>query len=360
MRVPPYGPIRLLELSGEPEDIGRGHGEAYADEIRAYADDRIERSLVGAELDRETVLALAAETLDAHRDYAPDLYREMVAMAEAAGLTPAEAVVVGGFTDFVDLVRARAGGSATEDTCTAVMVPDAMADGHGYLAQTWDMHASATPHIIVLRLQPAGRPSAVVFTTVGCLGQIGLNEAGIAVGINNLTAADGRVGVTWPFVVRKVLQQTDVDAAVRCVMEADLAGGHNFLILDRRGVGYSIEAMPTARHVFELGDEALIHTNHCLAPETQAVEAERPAALQESSLERLEHASHLAAPVTVAKLMALTRDERAICRRPEPPFDYETCGAVIMRPATGELWACWGLPSESEFERFVMEVGGLV
>ena len=34
----------------------------------------------------------------------------MMAMASAAGITPAEAVVVGGFTDFVDTVRAATGG----------------------------------------------------------------------------------------------------------------------------------------------------------------------------------------------------------------------------------------------------------
>jgi hypothetical protein len=31
----------------------------------------------------------------------------MVAMAEAAGISTAEAIIVGGFTDFVDTVRAR-------------------------------------------------------------------------------------------------------------------------------------------------------------------------------------------------------------------------------------------------------------
>lgn len=351
-----YGPIRLLDLAGTPEELGRVHGRSYADEIRAYTDDRVARSAEGTGLDRRSILALAEDCLQAHHDYSPDLYREMVAMADAAGITPAEAVIVGGYTDFIDLVRARAGGTAAEDTCTAVIVPDRMAGGSGFLAQTWDMHATATPHIVVLRLAPRGKPGAVVFTTVGCLGQIGLNEAGIAVGINNLTAADGRVGVTWPFVVRKALEQTSIDAALRCILDADLSGGHNFLLFDQEGRGYSVEAMPSARHVFDLGESPLIHTNHCLAPATRAVEAARPEILQASSLERLEHASNLSAPVTVEDLVALTRDERAICRRPQPPYDYETCGAVIMRPATGELWACWGLPSENEFERFVVEV----
>ena len=235
-----------------------------------------------------------------------------------------------------------------------MIVPDGLADGAGFLAQTWDMHASATEHVIMLDAVPDGAPRALVFTTVGTLGQIGMNEAGVAIGINNLSAADGRVGVTWPFVVRAALRTTGLDAAVRCITEAELAGGHNFLVFDRSGRGASIEAMPTATNVETLEATPLVHTNHCLAPATRAVEAERPADLDRSSILRIEQAAELVAddPVTVDTLISMMRDERSICRHPEPPWNYESCGAAIMRPATGELWACWGLPSENEFEHF--------
>ena len=183
---------------------------------------------------------------------------------EASGLSAAEAVIVGGFTDFVDVLRAQAGAVHEEDDCTAVLVPDALAEGQGFLAQTWDMHDSATEHVVLLEIEPEGGPRAFVFSTVGCLGQIGLNEAGIAIGINNLAAATGRVGVTWPFVVRKALQQTDIEAALACVVDADLAGAHNYLLLDRHGRGYNVEAMPDCRAVTKLEDSLLAHTNHCL------------------------------------------------------------------------------------------------
>ena len=50
--------------------------------------------------------------------------------------------------------------------------------------------------------------------------------------------------------------------------------------------------------------------------------------------------------------MDLLRDESSICRHPEPPYDYESSGAVIMRPATRDFWACWGVPSQNEFVPF--------
>jgi hypothetical protein len=32
----------------------------------------------------------------------------------------------------------------------------------------------------------------------------------------------------------------------------------------------------------------------------------------------------------------------------------ESSGAAIMRPATGDFWAVWGLPPENEYEHFTI------
>jgi isopenicillin-N N-acyltransferase-like protein len=335
--------------------MGAAHGAAFGAEIRAYAADRTDLARAGTDLGRGEVVAIAESMLDAHHSYDADLHDEMVAMADAAGITPAEAVIVGGYTDFIDTVRSLAGGTAMEDTCTAVITPDEASGGAGFLAQTWDMHASATPHVFMLDLAPSSGPRSMIFTTHGTLGQIGMNEAGVAIGINNLSMDDGRIGVTWPFVVRKALRQTSFADAMMCIREAPLAGGHNFVVLDRYGEGASVEATPSAMAVEPLSDDPLIHTNHCLFPETVRFESARPASLQSSSDERLGHAASLLADVSVntsESLMALLRDERSICRRPYPPFDYESSGAVVMRPGTGEMWACWGNPADNDFERF--------
>lgn len=351
--------IRRLVLHGSPQQLGSQHGSAYRREIRRYTDERVHLasngSWAGREATREDAIGLAEAMLPAHRSYAPDLTQELTAMAEASGLSAAEAVIVGGFTDFVDAVRAQQGAVHEEDDCTAVLVPDARAHGHGYIAQTWDMHDSATEHVVLLDIAPENGPRAFVFSTVGCLGQIGLNDAGIAIGINNLTSTTGGIGVTWPFVVRKALQQTDIEAALACVVEVELAGAHNYLLLDRHGRGYNIEAMPGCRIVTKLEGSPIAHTNHCIDADALREQAERPPALLESSERRLRRAYELLAgstPITLERLMALTRDPVAICYGSKPPFHIESSGAAIMRPATGELWAVWGLPSENEYEAF--------
>jgi isopenicillin-N N-acyltransferase-like protein len=221
------------------------------------------------------------------------------------------------------------------------------------------MHDSATEHVTLIRVAPPSGPGALVFTTVGCLGQIGMNQAGVAVGINNLTATNGRIGVTWPFVVRKVLAQTSIDDALVVVLEAELAGAHNYLLLDESGTGYNIEAMPGYRAVTRMEREPLVHTNHCLDTEARSLEAPRPGDLTKSSVDRLATATDLLAKwaatgdaLTVQHMIDLTREPEAICRRSTPPYHNESSGAAVMRPATGEFWACWGVPADNQFEAF--------
>jgi isopenicillin-N N-acyltransferase-like protein len=346
--------LTLLTVDGTPAEVGAIHGEMFGPEIREYVDDRVALSAVGTDLDRDDILAIASRMLEAHESYDRALFTEMSAMAEAAGISLEEAVIVGGYTDFIDTVRAHAGGAVFEDTCTAVITTDAQSQGAGFLGQTWDMNASATPHVFILDVATTDDPRALVFTTHGTLGQIGMNAEGIAIGISNLTVMDGAFGVTWPFVVRKVLRQTTLDAALQCIVEAPLAGAHNFMLLDAEGNGASVEATPTTQYVQYLESEALVHTNHCVSSETAAVEAERPAPLVRSSNDRIEQASELLeeVPHTIDQLMSLFADERSICRHRDPEFGYESAGAAIMRPATGDFWACWGLPSENDYERF--------
>jgi isopenicillin-N N-acyltransferase like protein len=340
--------IRLLRLEGTPRERGRAHGLAYAESIREYTDERVrlaaDGSWAGRPATESDILALAEEMLPAHRDYAPDLTEEMEAMAAAAGISAAEAIIVGGFTDFVDAVRARAGGATVEeDDCTAVLTSD-------YLAQTWDMHSSATPHVVMLDVRDS--PSCLVFSTVGCLAQIGMNAAGIAIGINNLVSMDGRVGVTWPFVVRKVLQQTTLEAALGCVVAARLAGAHDYLLLDAHGHGYNLEAMPTHTAITRFESTPLVHTNHCLDADAARREAARAPALLASSRARLARALSLTSgAIDREQLFALTRDP-VICRRSEPPYHVESSGAVVMRPSTRDLWAVWGVPADNGYEHF--------
>ncbi len=357
MRRPP---LRILDAAGSPSEIGAAHGRAHAAAIRAYAADRVELVAsgvwTGRPLPQADVVDIAGSMVEAHEAFDADLHAEMAAMADTAGISLPEAIIVGGFTDFIDTVRAVAGRTLThtaaEDDCTAVLVPDGRAGGAGFLAQTWDMHASATDHVLLLRLRPDSAPPARIFTTTGCLGQIGMNSEGVCVGVNNLAGTDGGPGVAWTSVVRGMLTCTTAAEALDVLLGADLAGAHNYLILDRHGHGFNVEAMPSVRPVTPLGDDPLVHTNHTLDAAAEAVQVERDPGLLASSQTRLATAADLLAtgPVDAERLFALTREPSAICVTARAPYHIESSGAAVMRPATGDFWACWGRPADNEYQ----------
>ena len=359
--------IRVIKLAGTPYDMGFAHGQRFHDEIHLFTEERLRLSQdadwTGHSLSRQAVIALADACVAEHQAYAPGLMDELQGMADATNLSLAELVVMNGFTDFIDVVyncgdiTVPAAPALVSDNCTAFMLPGSRsADGQAYFGQTWDMHASATPYVILIQGQPDDAPEFLTFTITGCVGMIGMNSAGITVGINNLMATDGQIGVTWPFVVRKILQQEDLDAALECLTSAKLAGAHNYMLMDKHGKGYEVEAMSTSQYVHELADETITHTNHCLIQQNIDVARERPPDSRNSSENRLHRARELLAKsdVTIDDLMALTRDDVAICTRPKPPMHVESCGAAIMCPESGDFWSVWGIPADNEYEHFVI------
>lgn len=347
--------MQVVDLRGSPGDIGRGHGKELSTDIHRYLAERLrlasDGSWTGRRRSRHEIVDVAASTVAAHARYAPDVHDEVEGMAEGAGVSVPELILLGGFTDMVDVLRL----STAEDDCTAVLVPPSHGDA-GYLAQTWDMHDTAGQYIVMLRIEPETGPAALVYTTAGCVGQMGMNEAGICVGINNLSAAHGQPGVTWPYVVRKALAQTDIESALACVTDVELAGAHNYLLMDGAGRGYNIEAMPGKVAVDTLDGEPLVHTNHCLHSSTRALEANRASTLTRSSTNRFDQAVGMtqAGGLDVDTLWAVLSDESAICRRSEPPDHIESCGGVIMRPSTREMWASAGIPADTLPLRFAL------
>lgn len=355
----------LLKLTGTPYEFGYTHGQAYHDAIHKFTEERVRLSSdehwTGHSLPRAEILELAAACLDEHRAFAPELVEELQGMADATGLGLPELIIMNGFTDFIDLVFSVAKEKPTAtrpmDNCTAFLIPaNATANGHGYFGQTWDMHSSAMPYVLLIEGRPADGIPFLTFTTTGCVGMIGMNAAGIAVGINNIMGGDGQIGVTWPFVVRKMLAQSTIEDALEVLTSAKLAGSHNYLLFDKHSQGYNIEAMSSRFEVEPLDDAPIVHTNHCLVPRNKEVERERPEKSLESSLHRLSRGQELfeQRPLSVALLMEATRDEEAICVQDDPELHVATCGAAIMSPATGEFWAVQGLPNENEYERFAL------
>jgi isopenicillin-N N-acyltransferase-like protein len=156
----------------------------------------------------------------------------------------------------------------------------------------------------------------------------------------------GKPGVTWPFVVRRVLEQTDLDDAVKVVLDADLAGGHNYFIMGPDHQGATIEAMPHTKRDTRTSGSPLVHANNCLFPETIAEEGPRIEEWVENSRERLRLGEELADDLDTFFA------NPTISRRVDDMHDVGTCGAVIVEPASRSMKAVWGVPGDHPWETF--------
>jgi len=190
----------------------------------------------------------------------PTVLAELQGISETSSVSLRELVVSNAYTDLRDFPAADA--TPDDSGCSAIAA-------HGphvnFIAQTWDMHASAEPYTLLLEFPDAPMPVRVL-TVAGCVGLSGVNAAGVSVMINTLQSSEtNRHGLLWPGLVRLMLEQSTARAAVDFLSANLPSAGRNFVIADRTQA-FDIEV--TGRRFEQLGVASdaqpgyLLHTNH--------------------------------------------------------------------------------------------------
>ena len=329
---------------GTPTDRGRAHGEHFRDAIHEIAEIRMQLALdQGSFANEAALLEVARAHLPVTEAFDAPLSEELRGIAEGADLDLGRLVVLNHYTDLKDI---------QDEECTSAAV-----DGEqgSIIGQTWDMHGSVQPYVCMLDLGDTW-----VFTITGCLALAGMSVSGVSVCINNLKSHDAKVGVLWPALVRRMLQAPDTASALAVLNGATMSSGHHYLFTDgMRTVGVETSGerkdIVLDRAFGEPGDLQYVHTNHCLSESIGEVSwvsewstsFERFAWLDGSARERRitgrrdlwqRFGSHVGYP-------------RSLCTHlssEEKPHAMKTCGAVIMDPGRGELWAHKGCMHEAE------------
>jgi isopenicillin-N N-acyltransferase-like protein len=351
--------MRSFELpSGvSPREQGRAHGEAFRGEVSSLADIRLHLTCRMGGGTRVQVLELAERHLPVLERYDRALAEELAGIAEGANLSAAMVLVLNHYTDLRDHRFDQDAAGAVTDGCSVVWTrtPDGPLCG-----QTWDMHASSVPYVLMLR-QPAReeRPAAWFLSLTGCLGMTGMNEHGVALCVNNLPATDARIGAAWPAIVRRALDQRSAAAARDELLAAPVGSGRHFLVADREQA-FGVEVSGTHRAVVFSGQgRSYVHTNHALDPELAGRTQIAPGATTYDRFRYLESMLDRALPAADAELWQLLGSEegypRSVCSNlasPEDPHGPATCGGVVMRPGQGVLDACSGFTHHASPQRF--------
>lgn len=335
--------MRIFEYppDASPREWGRAHGEAFREEIGELAAIRTYLTIkIGRFATEQQVVTAARAHLPVLEAYDRDRYDELLGIAEGAAIDPIKAVILNHYTDLRDLDPKDFG---DDEGCSSLY---ARTDEGSILAQTWDMHATSIPYVMLLRVPAVGdAPEAWVLSLTGCLGLAGLNARGVGICINNLPSLDAHVGVVWPALVRTVLTRRSAASAHEAVLDAPLGSGHHYLVADA-GAAFAIEASGTRKKVVYRGEPAQYgHTNHCIdaevgqgcwVPEASTsypryelltkTLAERPIAGARDAWERL--GSREGYPNSICTNRAT----------PENPHGTATCATLVMNLDRRELY----------------------
>lgn len=339
-------PTASILLEGEPEEIGRQHGRACADAIRAALEDAYARLAGEGGAWTRAGLRLEAAAIARHlAGVAPRLAAELDGIAAGAAIRAEEAV----------LLQYRRELAADASACAGECSLIAMRDAAGAtIAQNVDLNVGMAGLGRVMAIRPASpkAPRSLVFSFAGMPAFVGLNAAGLAIGINFVLADGWRRAAISPYLlVRHLLGLRTIDECLAALRTLPRTSSRCFTIADCERIA-SIEMTVDALRVCE-GDR-LLHTNHYLDPELQPLDRmhifSRNASRRRLDIlaQRTAEANARTEPEALFEMLAdHSMYPLGLCVHAEGvPERDATVAAIVMRPAAGELHVRHGNPCE--------------
>lgn len=260
----------LIEVSGSPLSRGRDYGSAAARRIKLSAA-LYHDQLRGFSLSQEDIAAIIHRVIPTMNDYAPDLITEMRGIAEGAGLSFEDIVLINARTEIIQIGKRQSGAGLADDLdgCTGIVaLPGVTHDGHLIHAQNWDWRAECAETAIVLRVQGADGHEFLTFTEAGGLARSGFNSDGLSITANYLESDRDylRNGVPLPMIRRRFLESRHFAQGVRAVATTAKSASNNMMLATTEGFAIDFECAPDEAFALYPDRGLLIHANHWRSP----------------------------------------------------------------------------------------------
>ncbi|GGB57636.1 acyl-CoA--6-aminopenicillanic acid acyl-transferase [Tistrella bauzanensis] len=271
-----------VRATGGPRQRGRMIGQALKPALHAFLDedvahiDRVRSAPLGREQARLLALSFAmviAATL-------PGIFAELNGMAEGADLPLADIMILQMRRELaMPGIGPATWPPATDisggvEGCTTVAFrADTGAGRHRPLiAQTADLPGDLYGLGTVLHLQGAGPAGSdiLAWAPLGQLGFLGINGAGLAIGINMVVAEGWRPGVPPYLIIRHLLSLPDARAAEEAIARLPRASSRCYTLADARDLMMIETTIDTRRRLDPTPDipqSRLSHCNHFLHPD---------------------------------------------------------------------------------------------
>ena len=274
--------IPQITVLGTPWEMGSTFGEAFREKIHEFAQTRLSRlrqyiqeycqtSVTDNQLN-ERISAL----IPYHQNYDKDVWAEFCGIAAGANITHEMLMIAMGYTDLRDYITQEIAPEISDiGGCSAFIIPDALSKQGVLCGQTWDMSVEAYNYLVLVHRKPSKGLETIYLTTMGCLGLIGLNSSGIAIGNTNLMATDNSPGVNYLFTISSALNRRSIDEAVGAIVNTPRLAGHNFYVANTVK-GLNIEATARLAYCSLIENQPHVQTNHYLNESLRLIERKLP------------------------------------------------------------------------------------
>ena len=266
----------VLNLTGEPKDRGRAHGEILSREIDQNLDRYLKRfQLLGFE--KDALMAESATWAEALRPKDPIFWEEIDGVVEGSGRSLEEITLLNvRYELLVGMMKSKAQAEpqpGAADGCTSFAVlPERSKNGDTVIGQNWDWVRDI--NTAVSRVTRDDGPDFIHIGEVGTIGGMqGVNEHGIGVCINALmTTEDGTYQYERPFRmrVRDILNARNMHEAILAICGTNRTVAMNFLIAHEDGIAIDIETSPDREAFIYPEDGLLTHSNHFCALDVES------------------------------------------------------------------------------------------
>jgi isopenicillin-N N-acyltransferase-like protein len=344
--------FEIITVEGEAYERGHQYGARAFDSIRQNVE--VYLRLIAFHSGREAAAArqAAGEYRPILAAHAPELLEEMRGIAEGARVDLVDVLLIN--------ARSELMGAFGEGECTALAAtPQVTAEGRVLMGQNWDWYTAVAPEPVLLQVRPAAGPEILTLVEAGQVGKIGLNSAGLGVGLNFLSHEHRGQGVPVHVILRQMLSCADLGEAVRQAYAVPRGTAANVLLAHAKGDVLDLELTATEVDFLYADDGWLAHANHFESQRMRGGDTGLPTSM--SSLSRAARARRLLAAargqISLRSLQAILADHAygayAICRH-EAPGEAElqrtaTRASVILDLAERTMHVAAGQPCREAY-----------
>lgn len=297
--------------------------------------------------------------------YSPELLEELEGVAEGSGASFDELLTLNSRSEAMTLVRREKSDEEELDGCSSVAVlPEATADGHTILAQNWDTYTWQEYGTVILQVMKDDGADMMIVTEAGQLARYGMNQAGLALGVNSLhkTWNTKVFGVPSVFVRRKFLEQDRYVDAVNKIFGAESMLPMYYAAACGAGDAMGFEKLERGQLVLYPENGLISHSNHIKHPKYgYQVDALGGTLYRDRRI--LRHLAPKVGSITREDIIEAFKDHFgfpfSVCRhgdeRKKELDKISTLGCIVMDTTDKRLWACKGTPCCGQFREYAWD-----